>query len=403
MFPLEKMKILSITAQKPHSTGSGIYLTELVKNWNAQGNEQAVITGIYADDRLDFPEEVKVYPVYYQSKELPFSILGMSDEMPYESLKYSEMDRGILEKFSHVFQEKISLAVREFNPDVIVCHHLYLLTALVREWYPEKKIYGICHGSDLRQFSKNLLERERIGKSIGKLNGVIVLHREQKQIVQEMFALQQDKVHVVGVGYNQSVFWKKDIKKRNRKQIVFAGKVTEKKGIFSLLRATEKLPYGENELIVKIAGGIGDEEEFEKIQKLAEKSRHTIVFLGLLNQHKLAETFCESDVFVLPSFYEGLPLVVLEAMACGCKVVCSDIPGVKEWLSENVAGENVGFVKLPSMRNTDEPIREELPEFENRLAQSIYEKLEQKEAENPDVSKVSWKGVSSRIMELLKQ
>lgn len=403
MFPLEKMKILSITAQKPHSTGSGIYLTELVKNWNAQGNEQAVITGIYADDRLDFPEEVKVYPVYYQSKELPFSILGMSDEMPYESLKYSEMDRGILEKFSHVFQEKISLAVQEFNPDVIVCHHLYLLTALVREWYPEKKIYGICHGSDLRQFSKNLLERERIGKSIGKLNGVIVLHREQKQIVQEMFALQQDKVHVVGVGYNQSVFWKKDIKKRNRKQIVFAGKVTEKKGIFSLLRATEKLPYGENELIVKIAGGIGDEEEFEKIQKLAEKSRHTIVFLGLLNQHKLAETFCESDVFVLPSFYEGLPLVVLEAMACGCKVVCSDIPGVKEWLSENVAGENVAFVKLPSMRNTDEPIREELPEFENRLAQSIYEKLEQKEAENPDVSKVSWKGVSSRIMELLKQ
>lgn len=403
MFPLEKMKILSITAQKPHSTGSGIYLTELVKNWNAQGNEQAVITGIYADDRLDFPEEVKVYPVYYQSKELPFSILGMSDEMPYESLKYSEMDRGILEKFSHVFQEKISLAVREFNPDVIVCHHLYLLTALVREWYPEKKIYGICHGSDLRQFSKNLLERERIGKSIGKLNGVIVLHREQKQIVQEMFALQQDKVHVVGVGYNQSVFWKKDIKKKNRKQIVFAGKVTEKKGIFSLLRATEKLPYGENELIVKIAGGIGDEEEFEKIQKLAEKSRHTIVFLGLLNQHKLAETFCESDVFVLPSFYEGLPLVVLEAMACGCKVVCSDIPGVKEWLSENVAGENVAFVKLPSMRNTDEPIREELPEFENRLAQSIYEKLEQKEAENPDVSKVSWKGVSSRIMELLKQ
>ena len=90
-------------------------------------------------------------------------------------------------------------------------------------------------------------------------------------------------------------------------------------------------------------------------------------------------------------------------MACGCKVVCSDIPGVKEWLSENVAGENVAFVKLPSMRNTDEPIREELPEFENRLAQSIYEKLEQKEAENPDVSKVSWKGVSSRIMELLKQ
>ena len=127
MFPLEKMKILSITAQKPHSTGSGIYLTELVKNWNAQGNEQAVITGIYADDRLDFPKEVKIYPVYYQSEKLPFSILGMSDEMPYESLKYSEMNEEILQKFSDAFREKISLAVQEINPDVIVCHHLYLL------------------------------------------------------------------------------------------------------------------------------------------------------------------------------------------------------------------------------------------------------------------------------------
>lgn len=403
MLSLRKMKILSITAQKPHSTGSGIYLTELVKNWNTQENEQAVIAGIYADDRLDFPQEVKVYPVCYQSEKLPFSILGMSDEMPYESLKYSEMDGEIFKKFSDTFRENISLAVQELNPDVIVCHHLYLLTALVREWYPDKKIYGICHGSDLRQFSKNPLERERIRKHIGQLNGVIVLHREQKQVVQKLFALQSDKVHVVGVGYNQSVFLKRDVKKPSKKQIVFAGKVTEKKGIFSLLRAVEKLPYSKNELVIKIAGGIGDEEEFEEIRKLANKSRYEIDFLGLLNQQELANVFCESNVFVLPSFYEGLPLVVLEAMACGCKVVCSDISGVKEWLSENVEGEKVAFVTLPAMKNTDEPFREELPQFEHRLAESIYRKLEQQETENPDLSNVSWKGVSSRILKLLKQ
>lgn len=397
------MKILSITAQKPHSTGSGIYLTELVKNWDTQGNKQAVITGIYEDDRLDFPQEVKVYPVYYQSEELPFSIFGMSDEMPYESLKYSEMSGEILEKFSRAFQEKISLAVQEMNPDVIVCHHLYLLTALVREWYPDKKIYGVCHGSDLRQFSKNPLQRERIRKNIGKLNGVIVLHREQKQIVQKMFLLPPDRIHIVGVGYNQTVFRRRKTEKLRKKQIAFAGKVTEKKGIFSLLRAVEKLPYDENELAIKIAGGIGTKQEFEEICKLAKESRYPITFLGLLSQQELAETFCQSDVFVLPSFYEGLPLVVLEAMACGCKVVCSDIPGVKEWLSENVRREQAAFVKLPSMKNTDEPNREELPYFERRLADSIYEKLEQREEENPDLSKISWNGVSLRILELLKK
>ena len=93
----------------------------------------------------------------------------------------------------------------------------------------------------------------------------------------------------------------------------------------------------------------------------------------------------------------------MEAMACGCKVVCSDIPDVKEWLSENVRREQAAFVKLPSMKNTDEPNREELPYFERRLADSIYEKLEQREEENPDLSKVSWNGVSLRILELLKK
>lgn len=401
--PTNEMKILNITAQKPHSTGSGTYLSELVQNWSAQGHEQAVVAGIYADDRLSFPKEVKVYPVYYKSKELPFAILGMSDEMPYESLKYRDMDEEMLEKFSRIFQEKISLAILEMKPDIIVCHHLYLLTALVREWYPDEKIYGICHGSDLRQFLKNTLKREWIREKIGQLNGVIVLHEKQKQLVQEMFSIRQNKIHIVGVGYNQSVFWKKQVKRINTKQIVFAGKVTEKKGIFSLLYAVEKLPYKENQLTIKIAGGVGTEKEFRKIRKLAQESKYPITFLGSLNQEELAKLFCQSDVFVLPSFYEGLPLVVLEARACGCKIVCSDLLGVKQWLSENVQGEEVEFIKLPSMKNADEPVAEELPEFESRLAEGIYKKLEQPSEEKPDLSKVSWEGISLRILEVVME
>ena len=42
-------------------------------------------------------------------------------------------------------------AVAELEPDVIVCHHLYLLTALVRAWFPERKILGVCHGFDLAE------------------------------------------------------------------------------------------------------------------------------------------------------------------------------------------------------------------------------------------------------------
>ena len=72
------MKILSITAQKPHSTGSGVYLTGLVKGFAALGHEQAVVAGVYEEDEMHFPEGTRVYPVYYKTESLPFPIAGMS-------------------------------------------------------------------------------------------------------------------------------------------------------------------------------------------------------------------------------------------------------------------------------------------------------------------------------------
>ena len=59
------MNILSITAQKPHSTGSGTYLTELVRSWDRAGHRQAVVCGIYPEDSIDFPDGVSCYPVFF--------------------------------------------------------------------------------------------------------------------------------------------------------------------------------------------------------------------------------------------------------------------------------------------------------------------------------------------------
>ena len=72
------MRILSITAQKPHSTGSGVYLTGLVKGFAALGHEQAVVAGVYKEDEIHFPEGTRFYPVYYRTESLPFPIAGMS-------------------------------------------------------------------------------------------------------------------------------------------------------------------------------------------------------------------------------------------------------------------------------------------------------------------------------------
>lgn len=374
-------------------------MTEMVNHWADCGCRQAVVGGVYQEDRVTFPEGVTFYPVLYRSKELPFPITGMSDEMPYESLRYRDMTEEIVQQYRERFREVIEKAVEELNPDVLVCHHLYLLTAFVREWFPERKILAFSHGSDLRQICKNPLKREYIIGQIGKLDRIIALHRSHREEIQRIFPVKEDRIGIAGVGYNRDIFSPGERREKPYRQIVFAGKVTEKKGIFSLLAALEKLPYQREELVVKLAGGHGPAEEFEQIRRLAAESCYRVELTGALPQEELAELFRESDLFVLPSFFEGLPLVLMEAMACGCKVICSKLPGIPAWFREQVPGADIAFVDLPGMKNTDEPKPEELPGFKSRLAEAIVQKLEEKEQEIPDLSEVSWAGISRRILE----
>ena len=127
------MKILSITAQKPDSTGSGVFLTELVKGFRDLGCQQAVVCGTAVGETLAFPDDVMVFPTCYQTKELPFPVCGMSDEMPYESTRYRDMTEEMTVQFRAAFTRKITEAVESFQPDVILCHHLYYMASLTRE------------------------------------------------------------------------------------------------------------------------------------------------------------------------------------------------------------------------------------------------------------------------------
>ena len=127
---------------------------------------------------------------------------------------------------------------------------------MVREWYPGKKIIAICHGSDLRQIEKNTLEREYIKERIRQLDGVIALHREQKKEIERIFQVKEEKIKVAGVGYNDKIFFQTGEKKGEERIVsdIFAGKVSEKKGVCSLLRALSYLPYPKEKLKVVLAG-----------------------------------------------------------------------------------------------------------------------------------------------------
>lgn len=393
------MKILSVSAQKPHSTGSGVYLTELVKSFDKLGCEQVVISGIYKDDDVCFPKKINFDPMLFKTNEIPFAMPGMSDEMPYESTVYSHMTEYMVNTFCDAFKKKLIYVVKSFNPDLIICHHLYLLTALVRDLFPNHVVVGICHGTDLRQMKKNKLKIDYIKKYIKKLDVIYSLHDEQKKDICQTYGVDFDKINVIGSGYNRNIFYNMNLEKdTSHINLIFAGKLNQKKGVMELVKALNFLPYESSKLTLKLAGGNDNTDEYCMLKDLISSCKYEIKLLGKLSQKKLAYELNISDIFILPSFFEGLPLVLIEALACGLKVISTDLPGIKQWMDKNVPNNNITYVELPKLFNTDEIQKEELPNFQKKIAMSIEKTVNFKIDKLADLSKLSWDELANRIL-----
>lgn len=415
------MRILNITAQKPDSTGSGIYLSELVRELNREGHTQAVIAGVYPEDEILLPPDVERFFVYFHTEELPFAIAGMSDEMPYESTVYRTMTEEMTEQFMTAFRKKIKEAVVKFRPDLILSHHLYLVTAIAKECAGSIPVYGFCHNTDLRQMRSHGLQRSYIREHIAALDRIYALHDEQKQEILELFPVEESRIYLSGIGYNAEIFCEASSRKaspgearevKEGIQIIFAGKITQSKGAASLIRSMDYLAKKMREdpalrdkagsIRLFLAGGSGNREEYAGIRKIAERSPIPVDFLGRLPQKELADRYRESDVFVLPSFGEGLPLTLIEALACGDRAVVTDLPGIRPFLTSSVPDAPVFYVKAPKAAEkgaeSGRQDPKELKQFEQELADQIAAAIAVGRQPCPDLSEISWKAVCKRVL-----
>ena len=388
------MRILSITAQKPHSTGSGVYLTGLVRAFKALGHENAVVAGLTRADHVSFPDGTAFFPVYYETDALPFPVCGMSDEMPYPSTRYRDLDPAKESAFRRAFLSAVREAVSSFRPDLIVCHHLYLLTAFIREAFPDLPIAGVCHGSELRQYASHPGWHAFLLEQIPRLDRVCCLHGPQAERVRSLFSVPEDRVAVVGTGYDDTVFRPGPREAHEGCRIVFAGKISEQKGVLSLFDAFSGLS-GEG-FSLSLAGGFAGREQ-EAAMRARAAGIPGIRFLGRLDQPTLAETYRKGDVFVLPSFYEGLPLVLAEAMACGLQPVCTDLPGIREWMDASVPGHGIVFVRPPDLTPAFLPVPASLPAFAERLRDALREAAALPPRRR-DLSPLSWTAVARRVL-----
>lgn len=443
------MKILSITAQKPHSTGSGTYLTELVRAFDKVGCKQAVVCGVYFNDEIDFPEGVSCYPVFFtdnkisfergissvpevaseelfagckrrltspaaDAKALPFPITGMSDIMPYTSTRYRDLDDEMISAFEEAFISTIRRAITDLDPDIIICHHLFLLTALVKKHFPRRTVYGISHGTDLRQMINCSKLADMIRPYINKIDAAFALHDEQSRQIRNIFDIDEGRVHVLGSGYNSGLFNRTGRRERDADEavrITYAGKISKPKGVPELLsalseiygsRKTEHTDHANFPFEITLAGGCQD----EALKQMMNELPGYVTWLGQIPQPALAELLRQTDIFVLPSYFEGLPLVLIEAMASGALPISTDLPGIREWVDENIDDSNLVLVPMPEMKSIDEPTDRGKAEHISNLAFAISGVMDAIEKgvplPVPNTSRVTWDAVAGRVLKHFK-
>ena len=166
--------------------------------------------------------------------------------------------------------------------------------------------------------------------------------------------------------------------------ILFLARIVPEKGLHYLIDAFMQTDTDKK---LVIAGGVSHSGEYAKqIHDMAKDDR--IIFTGFVEGDELWELYYNCRMYVLPSDVEGMPISLLEAMACGCECLVSNIDTVK-----NVVGE-YGYTFKKSDVN----------DLKNKLCE-ILGKQKADKAEQIEYVKnnYSWDEITDRTLELYKK
>ena len=400
------MRILHVLAQLPIKTGSGVYFTNVIEGLKQFDVKQAAVYATTLEYNFNFVDEK--YEVEFQGKDISFPIVGMSDIMPYENTLYKNMTYDMMEEWQNAFRRKLEAAKEEFKPDVIITHHLWVLSSIVCDIFEDKKVIGVCHNTDIRQAEKNRIMKDNYVKNLGKLNKILALSSGVIEEISNVYNFPKERIVNIGAGYNEKIFYPVEkYEKHDNVKIIYAGKFDESKGFYELIKAFRLLEEKDNNVELELIGNLKQEDR-PRVEELVGDSTKIRIY-NAVDQVHLGEIMRHKDVFILPSYFEGLGLIAVEALGSGLRVVATEIEGLIEFLGEKInSSEIIEYIKMPTIYDTDKAVEEEKPAFVNRIAEAL-ELMIVRTRENrkipvdllEEIERHSWKKKIEIIYELL--
>jgi glycosyltransferase involved in cell wall biosynthesis len=178
-----------------------------------------------------------------------------------------------------------------------------------------------------------------------KADRVVVFTEEQRSALSAKYRIDPERVVVIPNGVEDAFYYPDERVPRAKPRLLFVGRLSNQKNLPLLLQALAGVSDQFETTIV------GDGELEAQLKELsAGLNLQNVRFYGRADGDELRNLYRNADIFVLPSEREGMPLVLLEALAMGLPVVATDIPGTRDVIHDGVNGRLVALGDAAALR-----------------------------------------------------
>lgn len=294
----------------------------IVPSFNAKGGITSVVSG-YRGSQLEKDFDVKYIETYCDGGKISKAIIVMKAYVTflYFLLFWHPSIIHIHSSFGGSFYRKL--------PFVLISHCF------------KRPIVNHIHGADFEVFYRNTSAKKKnlIRNIYGKCDIVVALSEEWEKKLQEV--VESKKIRVIE---NYSVLNPEAIEERSGKKntntILFLGFICDRKGCYDVPEIVEKVITEVPDVKFVLAGS----GEIEKVKaNCSDAVKEHIEFPGWVRGSEKDCLLREADVFFLPSYNEGMPMSILDAMGYGLPIVSTTVGGITKIVHN---GEN-GFVFEP--------------------------------------------------------
>jgi teichuronic acid biosynthesis glycosyltransferase TuaC len=283
-----------------------------------------------------YPEALKPRSYRYHRTNLNFTL----PDIQTEYFEYSVLPVVSRPVNGYLCRRKLLPRLRRFQPDLLLNYWLYpegFATVLCGR---DLKVPVIVRsiGSDIRRIPDRATRHFTV-RTLKEADYVLTASTELRERAIDLGA-RPEACKAILNGCDTTIFYPRDREQmrsqlgiaRDAEVAVFVGSILESKGMRELLDAVRILAASRPNFAV-YAIGIGPftTELREKIQVAGLQDRFHL--LGRKSASEVAEWMSAADLFCLPSHSEGCPNVIIEALACGCPVVATDVGGIPELIT----------------------------------------------------------------------